>query len=116
MSYTGGAHTYVVAIAHGDSTSITRHDMTGKTAISVSDFTDADLIHYTNVGDADTIANMLTSSDVTASETFTNTAFILDVCDPIAFNSGGSAGWIVYVGLSDLTEAGLQTALADYVI
>jgi len=116
MTYTGGTHYHAIAIAHGANTSITTHDMTGKTAVSQSDFTDAELVHYTNVGDADTVANTLTSSDVTASETFTNTAFILDACTPIGYRSGASAGWIVYIGLSDTTEAGLQTALADYVI
>ena len=116
LSYTGGDHRHAIAIAHGANTSITSHDMTGKTAVSQSDFTDAELVHYTNVGDADTLANTLTSSDVTASETFTNTAFILDACTPIACNSGASDGWVIYIGLSDTTEAGLQTALADYVI
>lgn len=117
ISYTGDEHRYVVAIIVGTNTSITTHDMTGKTAIGESDFTDAELVHYTNAGDEDTLANTLTSTDVTASETFTNTAIILDACTPIAGNnSGADAGWILYVGLSDTTEAGLQTALADYVI
>ena len=116
MTYTGGDHQYCIAIAVGADISITSHDMTGKTAIGVSDFTDAELVHYTNAGDADTLDNTLRSNEVTALETFTNTAFILDVCTPISYRSSGGAGWVVWVGLSDTTEAGLQTALADYVI
>jgi hypothetical protein len=116
ITYTGADHQHCIAIAVGADISITSHDMTGKTAIGVSDFSDAELVHYTNSGDADTLDNTLRSNEVTATETFTNTAFILDVCTPISYRSSGGTGWIVYVGLSDVTEAGLQTALADYVI
>ena len=116
MTYTSGGHQHCIAIAVGADISLTSHDMTGKTAIGASDFTDAQLVHYTNAGDADTLDNTLRSNEVTATETFTNTALILDVCTPISYRSSGGTGWILYVGLSDTTEAGLQTALADYVI
>ena len=115
VKYGGGGNQYAVGIAVGAGISITSHDMTGKTAIDLADFTGADLQYYTNVGDADTVANILTSTDVTATETFTNTGLILDACTPIGCRSSGAAGWIVFVGLSDTTESGLQTALADYV-
>ena len=115
-TYTGGVHRHCIAIAYGADIRITSHDMTGKTAIGLEDFTDAELTYYTNVGDADTVANILTSTDVTATETFANTAYILDVCTPIGYRSSGAAGWVIFVGLSDSTEAGLQTALTDYVI
>jgi len=121
MEYTGGDHLYVLCIAFGNSEmDIMTHTVTGKDSHTFAEpgISGGSMVTYTNSGVASSIDNFITVDDVSADATYTSCGVIMDCCTPVSYHNRSTtdAGYVAWIGLSDTTESGLQTALADYVI